>query len=175
MAFIQQLDPHDTHGVAVIGRLTTDDELQWLHNCGVRGIRLDLYNEQAMHDLDKQLDMLEFYAQRVAPFGWSMGFLQLEPANWEPLSHLIPRLPVDVVVDHQALLKASSMLPADVAVAKQPGMEAILKLLAGNNFWIKISAPYRISQQDPEYDDLREVVRLLVDANPRRVIYGSDW
>jgi predicted TIM-barrel fold metal-dependent hydrolase len=128
-----------------------------------------------MRDLNKQLDMLKFYAERVAPFNWSMGFLQLEPANWEPLSQLIPCLPVDVVVDHLALLKASSVLPPDVKIAEQPGMHAILKLLTGNNFWIKISAPYRNSQEDPEYDDLKEVIRLLVDANPRRVIYGSDW
>jgi len=174
-SFIQQLDQGVTRGIAVIGRHTTDDELKRLHNCGVRGIRLDLYSEHAMRDLDKQLDMLKCYAEKVAPLNWSMGFLQLEPGNWAHLGKLIPNLPVDVVVDHQALLKSSSMLPADVTVAKQPGMEAILELMACGNFWIKISAPYRNSESDPHYDDLREVVRLLVDANPHRVVYGSDW
>lgn len=174
-AFLSQLDPGVTRGIAVISRHTSDDELVRLHNCGVRGIRLDLYSEHAMRDLDKQLDMLTHYAERVAPFNWSIGFLQLEPENWAGLAKLIPSLPVDVVVDHQALLKSSSMLPADVTVVKQPGMQAILELLSCNNFWIKISAPYRNSQSDPHYDDLREVVRLLVDANPYRVVYGSDW
>ena len=174
-SFIQQLDPGVTRGIAVIGRHTTDGELKRLHNCGVRGIRLDLYSEHAMRDLDKQLDMLKCYAEKVAPLNWSMGFLQLEPGNWAHLGKMIPNLPVDVVVDHQALLKSSSMLPADVTVAKQPGMEAILELMACGNFWIKISAPYRNSESDPHYDDLREVVRLLVDANPHRVVYGSDW
>lgn len=174
-AFIKQLDPDVTRGIAVINRNTTDVELQRLHDCGVRGIRLDLYHEQAMRDLDKQIEMLRFYAQRVAPLGWSIAFLQLEPLHWEPLSRLIPELPVDVVVDHQALLKASSMLPADVTVAEQPGMEAMLRLLKCGNFWIKISAPYRSSQQKPDFNDMRELVRLLIDASSHRVVYGSDW
>lgn len=174
-AFIQQLGPDVTRGVAVIHRHTTDDELKRLDCRGVRGIRLDLYSEHAMRDLDKQLDMLKHYAERIAPYNWSLGFLQLEPGHWAQLAKLIPSLPVDVVVDHQALLKSSSMLPTDVPVTKQPGMEAILKLLKSGNFWIKISAPYRNSESNPHYDDLHEVIRLLVDANPYRVVYGSDW
>lgn len=174
-AFIRQLSQEVTRGIAVINRHTTDEELHRLHDCGVRGIRLDLYHDHAMRDLDKQMAMLSSYAQRIAPLGWSLGFLQLEPSHWEPLSRLIAELPVDVVVDHQALLKAKSMLPEGVTVADQPGMEAILRLLTSGNFWIKISAPYRASQLEPTYDDMREVVRLIVDANPRRVVYGSDW
>lgn len=104
-----------------------------------------------------------------------MSFLQLEPANWHELGRLIPQLPVDVVVDHQALMKASSTLPEGMTVLLQAGMAAIVKLLQGENFWIKISAPYRSSEQGPEYDDMREVVRCLVDANPHRIVYGSDW
>jgi len=127
-----------------------------------------------MRNLDKQIDMLKCYAERIAPFNWSIDFLQLEPWNWAHLAKLIPSLPVDVVVDNQALLKSSIMLPADMTVAKQPGMEAILGLMSCGNFWIKISAPYRDSESDPYYDDLREVVRLLVDANLHRVVYGSD-
>lgn len=174
-AFLKQLDPSVTSGIAVIGRHTNDEEIQRLHDGGVRGIRLDLYSEQAMRDLERQLDTLRFYAERVAPWGWSVGFLQLEPSNWDTLANLIPQLPVDVVVDHQALLKASSMLPKGTTVQQQPGMAAILKLLQGHNFWIKISAPYRSSEQGPSYDDMDEVVRCLVDANPHRVVYGSDW
>lgn len=68
-AFLTQLDPRVTRGVAVIGRNTTDEEIQRLHESGVRGIRLDLYYEKAMYDPDRQIDMLRFYAERVAPWG----------------------------------------------------------------------------------------------------------
>jgi predicted TIM-barrel fold metal-dependent hydrolase len=39
---------------------------------------------------------------------------------------------------------------------------------------MKLSAPYRVSE-DPSYDDMKPLVRALVDANPNRVLYGSDW
>lgn len=61
-AFIKQLDPDVTRGIAVMNRHTPDAQLQRFHDCGVRGIRLDLYHEQAMRDLDKQMEMLKFYA-----------------------------------------------------------------------------------------------------------------
>lgn len=163
-------------GVAVISRQTTDSELASLHAAGVRGIRLDLYSEDAMHDLGKQIDLLRYYCSRVAPWGWSVGFLQLNSANWEPLADIIPSLPADIVVDHCALLKAASMLPSDMSVKAQPGMAPILRLLnQARNFWVKISAPYRCSDSGPIYEDMQEVVRALLDANPGRIVWGSDW
>lgn len=163
-------------GVAVISRQTTDAELARLHAAGVRGIRLDLYSEGAMHDLGKQIDLLQYYSSRVAPWGWSVGFLQLNPDNWARLAEIIPTLPADVVVDHCALLKAASMLPSDVSVKLQTGMAPILRLLSqARNFWIKISAPYRCSDRVPTYEDMREIVRAFLDANSRRVVWGSDW
>lgn len=173
--FIQQLDPATTRGVAVISRRTSDDEIGELHRCGVRGIRLDLYVEQAMRDLAKQKEMLMWYADRIKRWGWSMGFLQLEPRNWNGLSGLIPHLPVNVVVDHHALMKSRSMLGSQLNVLEQDGMAAIVSMLKGDNFWVKLSAPVRSSEAAPHYDDMEEIVRHLVDANPRRIVWGSDW
>lgn len=174
-AFINALDPAKTSGVAVLSRGTTDDEITKLHRGGVRGIRLDLYVEGAMHDLEKQRNMLSFFAERIRPWGWNMAFLQLEAANWGPLSKLISGLPVRVIVDHHALLKAKSMLPAGVIVTEQPGLAAIVSMLKLGNLWVKLSAPYRCSEQSPHYGDMQELVRCLVDANPHRVVWGSDW
>lgn len=67
------------------------------------------------------------------------------------------------------------MLPHGEIVGKQPGMEAVIKLLRSDNFWVKLSAPYRCSDQAPHYQDMEEVVQCLLKANPRRVVWGSDW
>lgn len=109
----------------MINQSTSDNELHELHRRGVRGIRLDLYHENAMRDLEKQKEMLIWYAERIKPWNWSMAFLQLEPNHWEPLTELIATLPVQVVVDHHALLKARSMLPVEYEVQTQPGFETI--------------------------------------------------
>ena len=162
--------------MAVIGRQTTDNEIDELHQHGVRGIRLNLYGEGAMRHLDKQREMLTFYADRIGKWKWSMAFLQLEPSHWEPLSELIPHLPVNVVVDHHALMKARSMLHTEEkSVLDQTGMAAIVRMLKGGNFWVKLSAPYRCSDNAPNYEDMKELVKCFVDANPRRLVWGSDW
>lgn len=161
--------------MAVISKKTTDKEIDELHLSGVRGIRLDLYSEGAMQDLDKQKEMLRYYAHRIEKRGWSMAFLQMSPDNWEPLSEVVATLPVPVVTDHFALMKGSSMLPKGVAVLEQPGLQAIADMMKAGNFWVKLSAPYRCSEQAPHYGDMEELVRFLVKTNPRRVLWGSDW
>ena len=57
----------------------------------------------------------------------------------------------------------------------QPGFDAIISLLREGLLWVKLSAPYRVSELAPGYEDLKPVVRTLVGANPRRVLWGSDW
>jgi predicted TIM-barrel fold metal-dependent hydrolase len=40
---------------------------------------------------------------------------------------------------------------------------------------VKISAPYRFSQQAPDYGDMVPLVRALIAARPDRILWGSDW
>lgn len=159
----------------MINEQTTDDEIDELHASGTRGIRLDLYRYGAMVDLEKQKEVLQMYAQRIRAKGWFLEFLQINPTNWLPLGRIISPLGVQVVIDHHGLLKAQSMLPADVGVLRQPGFSEMTSLLETGSFWIKLSAPYRSSTKAPYYDDMKPIVLALVNANPRRVLWGSDW
>lgn len=60
-------------------------------------------------------------------------------------------------------------------VTCQPGLEDVIELVKSGALYIKLSAPYRISEQAPHYEDVKPLVRALVGANPRRVLWGSDW
>jgi len=87
---------------------------------------------------------------------------------------------ISLVTDHFLLLKVSSMLIYDsengkVDVSQQPGFRGILELVRAGHLYIKLSAPYRVSNLTPGYEDLEPVVRTFVDANPERVVWGSDW
>ena len=159
----------------MINEQTSDEEIDQLHASGTRGIRLDLYRYGAMEDLEKQIQILQIYANRVCSKGWFLEFLQINQANWAPLGKLIPKLAVQVVTDHHALLRAQSMLPIDVDVLSQPGLFEMTLLLKTGKFWIKLSAPYRSSTMAPYYEDMESIVLALVNANPRRVLWGSDW
>lgn len=174
-SFINTLGRSRTRGCAVINENTTDLELNDLHAAGVRGIRLNLYGYGAMHDIEKQLQCLKWYSNRVRSKGWFVEFLQLNHANWAPLGAMIPSIGLNVVTDHHALLKAESMLPQGEKVLSQPGISDIISLLKTGTFWVKLSAPYRSSTAAPYYEDMQPLVRALVEANPRRVLWGSDW
>lgn len=130
-----------------------------------------------MTDVNLQVQVLKLYAERVSQTGtgWFLEFLQINMANWAPLSKVIPTLGLQVVTDHHALLKAESMLPSGTDVFAQPGLVDIVALLKTGNFWVKLSAPYRSSTQAPYYEDMRPLVMALVEANPTRVLWGSDW
>ena len=173
--FIRDLGRDRTWGCAVIDEQTPEDEISSLAASGVRGIRLNLYSYQAMTNVDKQIQVLQLYADRVRTRGWFLEFLQINQVNWAPLSRIIPSLGLQVVTDHHALLKAESMLSPGADVLSQPGLVDIVALLKTGNFWIKLSAPYRSSVQAPDYPDMKPVVLALVEANPRRVLWGSDW
>ncbi|GME26188.1 uncharacterized protein LTHEOB_3320 [Neofusicoccum parvum] len=134
-----------------------------------------MYKHNAMLDVEKQIWMLRSYAEKVQGFGWSLAMLPLNPEYWAQLGQAIRTIPVPVVTDHHALLKGKSMLPKGMEVSSQPGLEPILELLKSGNFWIKLSAPYRSSEQAPYYEDMKELVQILVKANPKRVLWGSDW
>jgi predicted TIM-barrel fold metal-dependent hydrolase len=80
----------------------------------------------------------------------------------------IGTLPVDVVIDHMGLAKAA-------LGARQPGIDTLLRLLAGGRCWVKLSGAYRVSAQRDGFDDAAVIARCLIAANPDRVIWGSDW
>src|SRR5262249_21303777 len=57
----------------------------------------------------------------------------------------------------------------------QPGFAALINLVRAGRAYVKISAVYRASVQAPDYADAAPLARALVDANPQRVLWGSDW
>ena len=41
--------------------------------------------------------------------------------------------------------------------------------------YVKVSAAYRSSEKSPAYDDVAPLARALIDANPERILWGTDW
>lgn len=182
-AFITELGRNQTKGVGVIDPDTTsDEEIDVMSAAGVRGIRVNLYKYRAMHDVALQKHALREHARRIQRYpGWAMTFTHVHPEFWSELRQVVEMelVPAGVrlVTDHFALLKGSSMLGKEyhADVKSQPGFSDIIDLVHQGHLWIKLSAPYRVSTMSPGYLDLRVIVRALIDANPRRMLWGSDW
>ncbi|KAK1246385.1 hypothetical protein MKX08_000187 [Trichoderma sp. CBMAI-0020] len=82
-----------------------------------------------------------------------------------------------IITDHFALLKAPSTLPEEYKgdITLQPGFTDIVLLVRSGALYVKINAPYRISNLAPDYTDVRPLITALVEANPQQILWGSDW
>ncbi|GKT41554.1 4-sulfomuconolactone hydrolase [Colletotrichum spaethianum] len=60
-------------------------------------------------------------------------------------------------------------------ITQQPGFDGLTRLARDGNLWVKLSAPYRNSEDKPGYYDAKSLVRAFMDANKHQVIWDSDW
>jgi predicted TIM-barrel fold metal-dependent hydrolase len=150
-------------GVAVLGKGASAQELRRLHAAGIRGARLNLKMETAMSGA-VAATRLRAVADSIAQFGWHIEIYAALDAVVE-LAPVLQSLPCPVVVDHYAEASVSQGLGR---------LEQVLALLAGGNVYVKLSAPYKIGRE-PGYADVAPLAAAFVKANPRRVLWGSDW
>jgi len=92
---------------------------------------------------------------------------------WRVLADTAPRLreiarEMHLIVDHYGMVDASSGV-------NEPNFQALLKLVGEGHAYVKVSAPYRVSRQYPDYADARALHEALLRANPERLIWGTDW
>jgi predicted TIM-barrel fold metal-dependent hydrolase len=73
-----------------------------------------------------------------------------------------------VVVDHML------NIPARRGVA-DASFQVLLRLVGDGHVYAKLSAPYRLSEQFPDYPDARAFHAALLRANPERLLWGTDW
>lgn len=153
-------------GVAVIDERTSKDELTAMHEAGVRGARLNL-ETRGQRDPDfARMQLLRTISQ-TAHLGWHVQlFVSLSVIAG--LRDTIMALPAtSVVFDHFGRLDAAAGM-------QQPGLDAMLSLVQAGKAYVKLSAPYRISDV-PDYANVAPYARALIEANPDRMLWGSDW
>jgi len=153
-------------GVASVQSTVTDETLQSLHNAGVRGVRFN-FVKRLVDTLPHEA--LAEIVERISPFGWHT-VIYFESQDLEQLYDFFSSLTGNVVVDHMGRPDVS--LPVDGAE-----FELFLKLLTDNdNFYSKVSCPERLSNLGPpEYSDALPFAKMLIEAFPDRVLWGTDW
>jgi predicted TIM-barrel fold metal-dependent hydrolase len=76
--------------------------------------------------------------------------------------------PVAVVFDHFVRAQASQG-------TEQPGFGVVLDLVRTGRAYVKVSAPYNISTNAPDYPDVSPLAKALIAANPQRILWGTNW
>jgi predicted TIM-barrel fold metal-dependent hydrolase len=162
-------------GIAVVAPDIAAAELAKLDAQGVRGIRLNLESGEN-RDPDAAAAALDEMAKRIGHLGWHLQIYAALPVI-AAIADRIAALPVDVVIDHFGLAQARESV-------NQPGFAALLELVRArksspnksspNKTYVKLSAPYRISQASG-YADVAPIARALIAAAPDRMLWASDW
>jgi predicted TIM-barrel fold metal-dependent hydrolase len=148
-------------GVAVVDAKTPDTALRAMHGAGVRGLRVNLATP-GVRDLREAGERLTEAARRAAALGWHVQ-THAGIGTIAALEEVIAALPAPIVFDHFGRPRAR-------LGPKQPGFDALLRMLRSGRAWVKLSAPHRVSDEDT-----RPFADALAAANPERLLWGTDW
>ena len=140
--------------VVVVEEDVTTATLRAMHERGARGVRAQMISKGGL-----SFDALESVSARIATFGWHLQ-LYLDSRDLPDLAGRLRRLPVPIVFDHMAQTLMSSG-------TDEPGFRILLDLLAGGRAWVKLSSAH--------FPPSSERARLLAQANPERILWGTDW
>ncbi|MFA6265233.1 MAG: amidohydrolase family protein [Pseudolabrys sp.] len=155
-------DPARYRGVAIVDDTFTDKDYETLHAGGVRGVRFNFVKHLGGAP---DMDVFGRVIDRVKGLGWHV-VLHLDAPDVVPLSDMIARLPLPFVIDHMA------RVPAAAGIDQEP-LRALIKLARLDNCWIKVCGAERIDM--PPYDKAVPIARVLVEVNPDRVLWGTDF
>ncbi|HEU0122456.1 MAG TPA: amidohydrolase family protein [Bryobacteraceae bacterium] len=153
-------------GIAVIDERTTEAELDRMDKAGVRGIRLNLATA-GIADPAEGRERFRRAAERMRRRGWHIQ-IYAAPAVVAGIRDLVMESPVPVVFDHFGGAKAALGV-------EQPGFAALLAMVESGKAYVKISGAYRASERGPDYPDAAPLARALTEANPDRILWGTDW
>lgn len=153
-------------GVTVIDDQTSAAALDEMDRAGIRGIRINLATAGQTN-------------VAVARQRFQTGLRQIRNRPWhiqvyaqlsviEGMEDQVLSSPVPVVFDHFGGAQASLGV-------QQPGFRVLLNLVRAGKAYVKLSAAYRASTQGPDYRDAAPLAKALIAANPRRILWGSDW
>lgn len=162
--FVDMLREHQAwlRGVAVVRADTLESDIETWHRAGSRGSRVN-----ALYAAGAPVAEIEAIVQRIKPHGWHLQVCIDVDAQPQLLERIVD-MDAPVVVDH------IGHLPAERA-DDSPGFASLVSLLREGRVWAKLSGPYRLTTQRTGFSDVRPLVDRLVQANPSRLVWGSDW
>lgn len=151
-------------GVALIGETTARDEIEELHQAGVRGFRLNFLPHLRTPPTRAEIDSV---LERVDGLGWAAQ-LHVRGEEIAALEDLVRALPGRAVVDHIGRV--------DLAAGRDgPALRSLRALLDSGDVWVKVSGVDRVSREGPPYGDAVALAASLVAYAPERVVWGTDY
>jgi predicted TIM-barrel fold metal-dependent hydrolase len=153
-------------GIAVLPSEISSATLDNMERAGIRGVRINL-GTTANTNLDDARRRLKSAIEQIQSRAWHVQVYAASPMI-AGLSDLVFTSPAPVVFDHFGGANAALGL-------RQPGFDKLLEFVRSGKGYVKISGAYRASDKPPDYSDVVPLARALIEANPHRILWGSDW
>jgi predicted TIM-barrel fold metal-dependent hydrolase len=153
-------------GVAVL-RADTRMQLNGLRSQGVRALRFSHRSGAGANFAGSaSFDDLLKLAPRMADAGLHAE-LWTDCQALPSIADALKTLPVHLVIDHMGGFDAHAGI-------KEPGFQCLLSLVASGAAWVKLCA-YRNLLAAPSFEVGQPFHSALLQANPQRMLWGSDW
>jgi len=148
-------------GVGLLPDGASDAQLDQFADWNMVAVRLNY-----VHGGVLSWDGAKAMAPALAERGLHIQMLAHADRHMEDIADDVRTLPCPVVFDHLGW-------PADQMAPDSPGFKALCALLAEGHAYVKLSAPYRMC--DAPYSKMAACTAALIQANPERCVWGSDW
>jgi 2-pyrone-4,6-dicarboxylate lactonase len=161
--------PNRLRGVAVLQPDVTERRLDEMTDAGFKGARINMLRQDGKPVSAGGMDFegLKAIAPRLAERGWHAQ-LWIETGDLHELAPTLEKLPLNFVIDHMGRTMADKSVD-------YPGFQAFCERLKTGRYWCKISGADRNTRKGTPYDDTELFMQSLVEANPDRLVWGSDW
>jgi 2-pyrone-4,6-dicarboxylate lactonase len=152
-------------GVAVVDDTVSDNELQRLHDAGVRAAR---FNFVRFLTLDQRTAEVRRSFERIRALGW----------------HARLHVHGEDLLAHSDLLRSIRDMPMLIEHFGHVGFEGgfdrpavrwVLDMLRHENWWMMVSNGNRDSPMERDWDDAVPYGRACIEAAPDRTVWGTDW
>jgi len=152
-------------GIASVGPEISREELEDMHEAGVRGVRFN-FVKRLVDATPKEVFLS--IADKIKDLGWHI-VVYFEAADLEELEPFLKQLPTTIVVDHMGR-------PDVTKGVDHPDFQRFIRLMEENeNIWSKVTCPERLTVQGTPYDDVVPFYQAIVDRFEDRVLWGTDW
>ena len=151
-------------GVAIVDEDFTEKDFEDLHEGGIRGIRFSFARHLSG---PPNFDRVHRIADKIEGLGWHL-VIYIEAQDIIEFGADLRKFKLPVVFDHMVRIKVADGLEAEP-------FKLLLDFMRNEDVWVKISCAERLSQMGAPYDDVVPFAQAVIDTNPDRALWGTDW
>ncbi|MBK5959653.1 2-pyrone-4,6-dicarboxylate hydrolase [Rhodoplanes elegans] len=152
-------------GVANVDVSFSDVEIAKLSAAGIVGCRFTFLARLGGRP---DLSTFETVVKRIAPHGWHVD-LYLPAKDLDTFAPVLDALPITYVIDHIGVVDAR------LGVEQAAFRALVARYERDPKCWIKLTGAERVSSSGAPYHDVVPFAKRLIEVDPDRLLWGTDW